>query len=372
MLGAGGPAGGSWPSVWVTIDYLPPVGTANSPFTFGVKTSTSHLLDDAVYGHLDTTNNPLNDWVDLTDPRTGQSLDLSHELWTFPVHGINKDLYNNTTNVVTGIQIVVAGIHVITWHYDGVPPWPVFQVSYAAGNTVLQWSGMTLPPGGTTHVGFEMAASSNPQILSMNWMSGGSLLLPPVRQGNFHWLNDGTILVLVNDLALIPLQIPSGRIEWYTGPVALDQMNGTTQRTPLASATLQPPQGVCLPGASTLIPVPPAPGNATYQLLVLNLTDPSGEMVTTDYVLDPLDAAQQPQVNAVSSTVDPVLGPSLSLVWSAIPGRIYNVQFTTDFNSPAWTDSGLGDLMAVDSMMNVVLPVASTGQGFYRIYLVPQ
>jgi hypothetical protein len=148
-------------------------------------------------------------------------------------------------------------------------------------------------------------------------------------------------------------------------------MNGSTQRTPLASATLQPPPGLFIPGGSTLIPVPPAPPNATYQLLVLDLTDDSGEMVTTDYILDPLDVALQPQVNGVSSTVDPVLGPSVNLVWTAIPGRIYSIQFTTDFLSGVWMDSGLGQLTALDSTMNLVLPITGS-QGFYRVSLVPQ
>ena len=66
---------------WVTIDYLPTVGTAGGPYLFGAKTAKTHLLDDAVHGHLNADNVPLGDWVDLIDPRTNNSLDLAHALW---------------------------------------------------------------------------------------------------------------------------------------------------------------------------------------------------------------------------------------------------------------------------------------------------
>ncbi len=365
----GAPAGPGL-TYWVTIDYVPPVG-AVSQYLFGAKTATTHLLDDAVYGHLNADNFPSGDWVDLIDPRTNRSLDLAHALWSFPVHGINKDLVNNTQSPATGIQLVVAGLHIITWRYDGSPPWPVFHVSYAGGNTVLQWSGMTLPPGGATHIGFEMAASANPQILSMNWMNGSVLLQPPVKQGNFHWLNDGTILVLVNNLALVPLQMTGAKIEWYPGPVALDQMNANGQRTPLATAQLPTPPDPCLPGAAMLLPLPPPPPGAMYELIIVAFTDPAGGPGTIDYLLVPLDAALQPQVDSVSAIVDPVLGGSLKLTWSAVPGRIYNIQYASDLSSPAWMDSGMGDIPAWNSEMSVMLPVAGA-HGFYRVYLVPQ
>jgi hypothetical protein len=349
---------------WVTVDYVPS-GTGPT-YLFGAKTSTPHLLDDAVYGHLDANYNPLGDWVDLTDPRSSNSLDLAHALYNFPVHGINKDLANNTTSTATGIQIVVAGVHVITWHYDGSPPWPVFQVSYVGGNTVLQWSGLTLPPGGTTHVGFEMAASANPQIVSMNWMNGTVLLQPPAIQGNFHWLNNGTILVLVNNLVQASLLMTRATVEWHPGPVALDQMTSTGQRTPLGSATLQEPPDPCLAGGAVVLPVPPAPSGAMYELIIVNLTDPAVGPGTTDYLLVPLDAALQPQIDSAA-----LAGPNVNLTWSAVPGRTYHIQFKSDLSSPTWMDSGLGDIQAWNSEMNMMVPITGA-QGFYRVYLTPE
>jgi hypothetical protein len=348
---------------WVTIDYLPAAGTTSS-YLFGAKTARTQLLDNAVFGHLDTTNNPLGDWLELIDPRTQQSLDLSHALWNFPVHGINKDLFNNTQTTATGVQIVVAGHHTITWHYDGTPPWPLFQVSYIGGNTVLEWSGMTLPAGGTTHVGFEMAASSNPQILSMNWLSGSTLLQPPVQQGNFHWLNNGSVVVVVNNLAQLPLIFTGGHVEWFAAPVALDQMTAGGARQPLERAPLQFPPDPVLPGDAAFLPVPPAPPGATYALYIISLTATPGTPGTTDYLLVPLDSALHPQIGSASLS-----GNLLNLTWPAVPGRTYRLQSAADLSRPEWIN--WGDFPADTGEINALVPLGGN-QGFYRVSLLPQ
>ncbi len=353
---------------WVTINCRT---TPGLDYQFGVKTATNQLFDNAVFGHL-TNGAPKQDWADLIDPRVNKSLDLSHALWNFPVHGINKDLTNNTTAIATGIQLVVAGIHLVTWHYDGVPPWPNFQVSYAAGNTVLEWSGLALPPGLGTHVGFEMAATANPTIVSMNWMNSGALLSPPAVQGNFHFLNNGTILVVVNNLAPIPLQISGATIEWYPGPVALDQMTATGQRSPMASATLPRPPNPCLPGGAALIPCPPPPPGSMYEIIIVALSDPNGSPGTTDYLLVPLDAGLQPEIDSIS-TMNPGAtgGGAVNLMFTGVTGRTYRILKARDMASPLWMDSGLGEFQAWDSELNVMLPITDS-QAFYRIALMPQ
>jgi hypothetical protein len=348
---------------WVTINYVPAAG--GNQYLFGAKTSVPHLLDDAVYGHLNSNLNPLGDWVHLLDPRSTNSLDLAHALYTFPVHGINKDLVNNTTATATGLQIVVAGAHVVTWHYDGSPAWPVFQVSYMGGNTVLQWSGLSLPPGGPTHVGFEMAATANPVILSMHWMLGNTLLLPPAKQANFHWLNNGTLIVVANNMISAPLQLSGGKVEWHTNAVALDQMTANGQRNPIGSAALQLPTDPILAGGSAVLQLPSPPSGAMYELIIVVLTDPAGGPGTTDYLLMPLDAALMPQIGGAT-----VGGPNVNIIWSAIPGRTYRIQSKSALNLP-WDDSGLGDIMAVDGEMNAMVPIMGT-QGFYRVYLMPE
>ena len=153
-------------------------------YHFGWKTSTNHSNDDGVSGHL-IDGNPLKDWRELHDPRSGQSLDLSYALRAFPVTGINKDLKNTTTATATGVQIILAGPQVIIWHYDDAPAWPTFTETTVAGNTVLTWTGKTVPPGGLTHVGFEMAGSGAPPIIGINWLTPTGVT--PTRQLCFHF-----------------------------------------------------------------------------------------------------------------------------------------------------------------------------------------
>jgi len=188
--------------LWVVVSYLPPAGGAAK--LFGWKTSTTHKMDDAVFGHLNNDYNPLNDWKDLRDPRAGQSLDLSFALWEFPVTAVHKQLRNTTSLPATGIQWIVAGDHIVTWHYDGAPPWPNFQANRSGGNTILQWSGQTVAPGALTQVGFEMGSPARPATVALNWMSGATVVQPPIPQANFYWLNSGLSLVVVNDIARAP------------------------------------------------------------------------------------------------------------------------------------------------------------------------
>ena len=53
------------------------VQTANGNALAGWKTSITNWNDDAVHGHLTATATALGDWVDMHDPRTGSSIDLS-------------------------------------------------------------------------------------------------------------------------------------------------------------------------------------------------------------------------------------------------------------------------------------------------------
>jgi hypothetical protein len=361
----GSPLTGAGKVYWIVVTYLPSAGTEGN--LFGWKTSVTHRMDDAVYGHLDPNNTPLGDWKDLHDPVTGQSLDQAFALWQFPVTGINKDLVNHTQFPASGIQLVVAGYHIVTWHYDGAPPWPDFQVSQSGGNTVLQWSGQTVPPGGITHIGFEMGSSAKPVILSINWLVGGAAIQPPIPQANFHWLNSGLTLAVLNSIALAPISLTGGMVEYYAMPPGLDQMIRDGQREPLERMQLAIPREPIMEGGVLLLNVPPGPPNANYAMFMLNLADSAGSPTTTDFLLLPLDSALQPTIDSVA------LGDAgLNLNWSSVPGRTYRLQYRPDFEPrSSWSDSGMGDINAEGPDTSLTVPIMGT-QGFYRVYLVPE
>jgi len=354
---------GSGKTYWLSVSYLPRTTGA----LFGWKTSTNHWQDDGVFGHLNAANTPLRDWKDLHDPRTGKSLDLAFALRTFPVIGINKDLKNTTTLTANGLQIVVAGIHEITWHYDDSPPWPHFSQSYAGGNTVLQWSDpsgvKTVAPGTITHVGFEMSGSSL-TLVSMNWLVGGSAIGVPI-QVNHHMLGNGSLLVLNNDLNLAPVFVNGGTLEFFGEPAPLDQMNPGGKRNPIGQPIQLPIQPMPLPpGGEARIQLPQAPAGAMYALFILELGDAQGMPATMDFLQLPLDNALQPLLGSME-----VMDQMLGIGFHGVPGRMYQLQqgFSVDSFFGVFTEVTLDDDMGL-----FTVPLPSTGQSFFRVRLLPE
>ena len=338
--------------------------TDTNKFLFGWKTSTNHWSDDGVYGHLNSDYFPLGDWKPLVDPRSNKSLDLSFALRSFPIVGINKDLKNLTDRPASGLQIVVAGQHEITFHYDDSPAWPSFQASSAGGNTVVQWTGKTVPAGGITHVGFEMAGASL-TIVSMSWLSSAGTVIGTPIQVNHHTWGNGSVLTLNNDLVAGPVTPTGGLVEFYADPVPLDQMNPDFQRTPLASMKLPIEAAPIMPGGVMRVPLPAAPPGAQYAMFLLNLADAQGNAATMDFLQVPLDAALQPVINNTLG----VMANGFSLRWPSIVGRRYHVQAATDLRSGFF--DVFTDLAGTGDDLNVMIPLTGN-QGFYRVVLDPE
>ena len=341
---------------WLTVSYLPQTPGGGN-YTFGWKTSTKHWQDAAVYGSglVPATWNP------MFDPRNGAQLDLAKVIWKFPVKGINKDMVNTTTATADGIQIILMGPHLITWHYDGSPPWTSFLATTdAAGNTVLQWSGgVTVPPGGITHVGFETPGAALPPVLAWNWLSGGAVI-GPALQVNAHLLGDPS-LVLVNDFYTNSVMLASGTVEFYATPPPLDQMVVGGSRSPISTSTLTLPQGLIMPGGAASINVPTGPATARFALFVINLDDSSGHLGATDFLLASLDAAQAPILQSVG-----VSGGNITIGWSSVYGRSYQLQSRNALTgSGSWANVG-SSVMALGGETSITIPVGSS-PSHYRV-----
>jgi hypothetical protein len=338
----------------VTVSYLP--GSGNSGKVFGWKTSTTHFQDAAVFGN----GGP---WTPLSDPRSGARLDLAKVVRKFAVTGINKDIVNNTTITATGVQIILKGTHLITWYFSS-PAWLNFSTSFdAAGNTVLQWSGgVTTPPGGISHVGFEMAGSGPPPIIGMNWLSGGAVIGTPV-QINFHLLGDPTA-VEVNDFYPGTVMFGPSSVEYYATPPRLDQMINGGTRSPLATFPLAEPGPISMGGAAT-IALPPSPSGSMFALILVALKDGQGNPGAMDFVLVPLDAALAPTIQSIG-----VSGGNVMIDWTSIYGRMYQLQSSISITNPfPWINVG-SPVMAVGEDTSMTVPVGGA-QSFYRVMLMP-
>jgi hypothetical protein len=363
----GSAAFGGGLTYWLSVSYL----ATDQNKLFGWKTSTNHWNDDGVWGHLDPSFNFLKDWKDLHDPRTGISLDLSLALRNFPITGKNEDVKNTTTGIATGIQIVVAGIHEVTWHYDDSPPWPNFDVTFSGGNTILTWTGKTVPVGGISHVGFEMGGSGAPVIISQSWLAITGVL-GPAYQLNYHLLGNattgGAVLVLNNDIIGLPILPANGVVEFFIDPPSLDQMNPQGNRNPLATMPLALPAVQIQPGSLMRVPMPSGmPNNAMYALFIMNLMDAQGQFQGMDFVLIPLDMALRPIVHGAD-----LLPGAINLRWFSIPDRSYHVQMRPGLDPQNdWVDVQLGDLNGDGEELNATVPTGN-GQSFYRVILDPQ
>ncbi len=341
---------------WVTVSYLPSPG--NAADVFGWKTSTTHFQDAAVFG-----TNGIN-WTPLDDPRSGTQLDLAKAVWKFPVTGINKDVVNNTPTTATGIQIILKGAHLITWYFSA-PPWANFSTSFdAAGDTVLQWSGgLTIPPGGISHVGFEMPGKGPPPIWAMNWLNGTTVIGTPV-QVNYHLLGD-PVLVLDNDFYPGSVMMGDGSVEYYNTPPGLDQMINGGTRNPLATYPLINPGPINMGGAAVMLNPQPLPPGAMYELILVNLEDGQGNPGAMDFVLVPLDASLVPAIQSIG-----VSGGNVTIDFSSVNGQMYQLQSSAALGGAASWGSVGSPVMAVGADTIIETPIGGA-QNFYRVMLMP-
>ena len=61
---------------------------------------------------------------------------------------------------------------------------------------------------------------------------------------------------------------------------------------------------------------------------------------------------------------------NMALSWSTIPGKSYRVQFKSDLSETEWSNA-TGDIVATGTSMQQHIPIASSGQRYYRIMQLP-
>ena len=343
-------------------------------YLFGWKTSTNRWGDDAVFGHVNSAWQPLNDWLELRDPRNSVSLNQAFAIKTFDVYHLNKDFYNLTHQVADTFEIVLLGTYDVTWHYDDFvhTAWPNFTVVYSGGNTILRWSGGAVGPGQMTHVGFEVPYVCPPvQVLATRWLAGGVIIGSPI-QVNFQ--RTATTVQFLNTVFTppSPMYLGNATIEYYPDAQPLDQLNPDTIRTPIRTDIIIPPGPVeTIPvGGTDIHAVPPPPAGATYAVHVFQVS--TNETLTlgatTDFVQMPLDTADPP----IITWIDVGTGTA-TLWWTAIPCRTYRLVATTNVETPLASWASMGDIPAGSDVtsLSMMVPIDSLSRQFYRVELLP-
>lgn len=343
--------------------------TDTNKYQFGWKTSTNHWNDDSVYGHFDAQGNPMKDWKELINPRTGKSLDQAFGISTFPIVGINKDLRNATGKAADCLEVVISGTQLITWHYDDSPAWPSFTTTYASGNTILRWCGKVVTNNAISHIGFMMPGTSV-KIISMSWLLNNTVTGVPI-QVNHHMLGNsaagGAVLMLANDFVPSPVFVMGGVAEFFADPAPLDQMNPGGIRNPLAVMPLPLTGAMEIPPGGTItLPVPAGPPEAEYVLFVLQLADSTGLLATQDFVELPLDTALRPIILDVQVAHD-----TATITWDSMVGRTYRLQHKDLIDAPpaTWMDEP-GDVVATDEVSTKTVTTGGK-ERYYRVVLLP-
>lgn len=92
----------------------------------------------------------------------------------------------------------------------------------------------------------------------------------------------------------------------------------------------------------------------------------------TDAGVPPLSDAKSFQVAVLARPTFQIAlpaGPNLDLVWSAIPGQRYRVQFRDDLTTAGWLNLG-GDVVATGATASFSVPLDTIGQRFYRVQVL--
>ena len=87
---------------------------------------------------------------------------------------------------------------------------------------------------------------------------------------------------------------------------------------------------------------------------------------TLDFIQLPLDTALAPIIQSIN-----VSGGNVSIDWSSVEGRTYQLLSTTSLNPPAWTDVSNGGVQALGTDTSLTVPVGANA-AFYRVALLPQ
>jgi len=251
----------------------------------GISTIRRANLDGTAMQVLATT---------LQQDYTGLALDLADT--SCPYVGVNKDLQNNTGQIADGIKILIGGSYTALSHYDGYPAnrfSKYTETPAAGGTTMLTWShpNSGVQPGQITHVGLAIPASAL-NILGVFWIRDEKTIgcAHQVSTHTHSWGSPGARIIYANNtLACQRIKRYVGEmvVEWHAEQVPLADLNPRIHRKPIRTDVIHHPVISLVPGATARVPVPTAPANARFGVIVHKVSgDPklAGPDVTTDFL----------------------------------------------------------------------------------------
>jgi hypothetical protein len=212
---------------------------------------------------------------------------------------LNKDLTNTTGQIANDLEIILDGTVTVTGHYDGDAGahftnfTTSVQTMNGAPRTVLSWSGLSIAPGGTVHVGY---SAGTMRCLGAFWTHDGQTI-GPVTQVDLQSRNGGFAIQATNDLSyslwptwpFVPPSYEIGPVTvyYFSSGLPLSSLNAATlpSWTPLRVNVLVPSGSPVLIGSGltfSLTDPRPAPG-ATASVWVLSIDSGPGTSGARDF-----------------------------------------------------------------------------------------
>jgi hypothetical protein len=244
---------------------------------------------------------------------------------------------NYVVTLVDGTLTITLAVPALTW----TNPVPVI---YGSPLTTNQLNATASVPGGFAY------NPTNGSVLNTG-TNALFVVFTPSNAADFASVTDSVSLA-VSPASLTVTASNASRPYGQTNPVFTGTIIGLTNGDNITAnysciATNDSPPGI-YPIVSVL--VDPENRQTNYVVVLANGT---------------LTVIALPEIESVRHA-----GDSLIFTWSAASNLMYQIQTKTNLTQPAWTSLG-GILTATNSTMTTSESIATNGQRFYRIVLLP-
>jgi hypothetical protein len=157
-----------------------------------------------------------------------------------------------------------------------------------------------------------------------------------------------------------------------TEPATLVVTNTATDNdVPKPSLTYQlmnPPPGASIDANGVITWTPSeseAPSTNIFETIVADAPNGPALTATNSFVVIVLPAIVPPMFQSISIT-----NGEVTLIWSAVNGRNYRVQYSDDFSGTNWTDIA-PDMTASGPTASLTSPIGEAMQRYYRVFVLP-
>jgi hypothetical protein len=157
-----------------------------------------------------------------------------------------------------------------------------------------------------------------------------------------------------------------------TEPAILVVTNTATDNDiPTLSLTYQlmnPPVGALIDANGIITWTPTeseAPSTNIFETIVADEPNGPALTATNSFVVVVLPPIVAPVFESITVT-----NGSVSLIWTAVNGRTYRVQYSDDLSTSNWTEVA-PDVTATGSTATLTTPVGESDQRYYRVFLIP-